>query len=451
MIEEITNKSFSCKLCTNETKQNLCIANCIGCKDLFCYEHLIQHRKQSINHLEEVIQRHATINDNTFAQLNINQHFEYIDRWEIETIDLIHKHTKDVKEKLRIIFQTYKLELQQFHVMLGEELEHQRNLKICIEQNLKICIEQNLNNLSQQIEQLYKEIQQMNKVIYHMSNKELYQIIDKFNLSTSTLGKPVQWTYLHEIKLDSTYGYMAANNEQIFLGWKNRIVIYNLNGTKHDETRLQSTEIYGELCDIIWSTSMQRFFILCQKSLFIHYPSSRQVEIIGNISLINQDNEYTSITTFDNKLILLTKQCLEIWHLNNDTFHLSNSILISIILKNPCEESICCIRTNNQHLAILIQNEQTHTWRLDLFNFHPFSRLHIGTAFDRYKQTNLGLLTTFCDKIYLFMNWETKLMRLIDQNGLNELIDFNAYNACLVGTQRMIVVNYMTYLKIYAF
>ncbi len=80
----------------------------------------------------------------------------------------------------------------------------------------------------------------------------------------------VQWNYLHEIQLDSTYGYMAANSQQIFLGWKNRIVIYNLNGTKHDETRLQSTEVYGELCDLIWSSTMQRFFILCQKSLFVH-------------------------------------------------------------------------------------------------------------------------------------------------------------------------------------
>ena len=244
---------------------------------------------------------------------------------------------------------------------------------------------------------------------------------------------------------------MAANNQQIFLGWKNRIVIYNLNGTKHDETRLQSTEIYGELCDLIWSSIMQRFFILCRKSLFIHYPSSSQVEILSNISLINQDNQYISITTYKNNLFLLNKKSLEIWNLTNEIFSLDNSILISSIVKNPSDENICCIRANDQHLAVLIQNTKTHTWRLDLFNFFPFRRVHMGTSFDRFSQPNLGLITAFQSDIYLFMNWETKLMRMIDQNGLNQLIDYNAYNACLLDTQRILVVNYMTHLKIYAF
>lgn len=261
----------------------------------------------------------------------------------------------------------------------------------------------------------------------------------------------MQWTYFREIKLDSTYGYMAANNHQIFLGWKNRIAVYNLNGTKHDETRLHSTEVYGELCDLIWSSTMQRFFILCHKSLFVHHPASSQIEIQENISLINQDNEYISMTTFENNLVILNKQYLEIWQLDNDTFRLTSSIPISNILQNLLEESICCIRANNQYLAVLIQNHPAHTWRLDLFHFQPFSRAHTGVPLDRFRECHLGCLTSYAAKTYLFMNWETKSMHLVDHNGLNELIDYNAYNACLVGTQRMFVVNSMTHLKIYIF
>jgi len=244
---------------------------------------------------------------------------------------------------------------------------------------------------------------------------------------------------------------MAANNHQIFLGWKNRIVIYNLDGTKHDETRLQSTETYGELCDLIWSSTMQGFFILCRKSLFVHYPSTSQVEILSNISLINQDNQFISITSFKNNLILLNEKSLDIWKFENQKFLLDSSIFISFIIKNLSDENLCCIRANDDYLGILIQNNKTHTWRLDFYNLFPFKRIHMGLSFDHFNQTNLGLIMSFHNNTYLFMNWETKLMRLIDKDGLNEIIDYNAYNACLLGTQRILIVNYMTHLKVYEF
>ena len=81
---------------------------------------------------------------------------------------------------------------------------------------------------------------------------------------------------------------MAANDQHIFLGWKNRIVIYNLDGTKHDDTRLQSTEIYGELCDLIWSSAMQRFFYSMSKisicSLSIAKSNRTSIEPLSNQS-----------------------------------------------------------------------------------------------------------------------------------------------------------------------
>ncbi|CAF4452256.1 unnamed protein product, partial [Adineta steineri] len=140
---------------------------------------------------------------------------------------------------------------------------------------------------------------------------------------------------------------------------------------------------------------------LRQKSLFVHYPSSSQVEILSNISLINQDNEYISITTNENNLFILNKKSLEIWKLNNKIFQLDNTILITFIIKNSYDENICSIRANEQNLAVLTQNNKTHTWRLDLFNFYPFHRTHMGTSFDHYNQGNLGSITAFTNSTYL--------------------------------------------------
>jgi hypothetical protein len=132
MVEHDLDKCLSCKLCAEESTQNLCTANCIGCNHRFCFEHLIQHRKQSSIELEKLIERHAHMDETAFAQLDFQPHLDYIDRWEAETMELIHKHTSYVKEKMRTVFETYKSERKRYHAMLGKELEEQRNFKACI-------------------------------------------------------------------------------------------------------------------------------------------------------------------------------------------------------------------------------------------------------------------------------------------------------------------------------
>ncbi|CAF3425922.1 unnamed protein product [Rotaria sp. Silwood1] len=443
MVERNPDELLSCKLCPEDAKKNFCIANCIGCKDLFCFVHLIQHRQELSNEFDQLINQHKDLNEKSFNQLNIKQHLEYIDKWEYDIIELIHQHTKDVKEKILCIFNVYKSELKRRHKYLGEEINVKRDLNAFIESDLE--------ELSHQMKQLDKDIQNINKVLKQISINELNQITNKYNESVIITEKSIKWNYLCEIKLDSTYGHMAANNQQIFLGWKNRIVIYNIDGTKYDETRLQSVETYGELCDLIYSSTMECFFILCRKSLFIHYPTSHQVEILSYITLINHNNHYISITTNKNKLFLLNEKSLDVWRLNNKIFLLDYSILITSIIKNQFDENICCIRTTEQNLAVLIQNHKTHTWRLDLFNIYPFQCIYMGISFDYFNQPNLGLFIPLNNKIYLFMNWETKLMRMIDSNGLNQIIDYNAFNACLLGTEHKIIVNYMTHLKVYEF
>ena len=268
---------------------------------------------------------------------------------------------------------------------------------------------------------------------------------DIFDLLENT----AHWNYLREIPLDSTYGYMAANNSQIFLGWNNCIVIYDLDGMKVDETRLQSTETYGTLCDIVWSTTMQRFFILCAKSVFVHRSTTNRVEIVANLCLFNLENQYRSITTYQNYLMLLKEKSFNIWTLTPTGFILYHTVLLDSLVADPPMESICCIRANDQHLAVLIQNRQHQTWRLDLFDPIPTRCVRKGLPFDRFQELNLGLLTALRENTFLFTNWESKTMRRIDSNGSSQLMEFDAYNACLLGERSVLIVNYMKHLKIF--
>jgi hypothetical protein len=180
MVEHNSDKSYSCKLCPEETSNNLGIANCIGCQDCFCFNHLIEHRQQLSTQIDQLTKRYLDINEKSFTQLDINQHSEYIDKWECETIELIRRHTKCVKEKMISIFNKYKSELKQYHTILGKELDEKR------ERN--VLIERDLTDLSERIERLDKEIQHVNKLLHQISIKELNEIRNQYKLSAINIG-----------------------------------------------------------------------------------------------------------------------------------------------------------------------------------------------------------------------------------------------------------------------
>ena len=182
MVEHKSDRLLLCKLCPKETINNIYIANCTGCKDVFCCTHLIEHRQQLSKDIEQLFQQHIDIKEKSITKLNINQQLECIDKWENETIEFIRQHTKDVKNKMLCIFITYKSQLQQYHSMLGKELDEKRDLK-------NRCIKLDLTELSQRLEQLDKEVQHVNKVLHRISLNELNQIVNKYKLSTQTLGR----------------------------------------------------------------------------------------------------------------------------------------------------------------------------------------------------------------------------------------------------------------------
>jgi hypothetical protein len=180
MVEHNLEKIFSCKLCLDDQTKKLCIANCIGCKDVFCIDHLIQHRRDLANDIDQLIKRHDEIKNYSFEQLNIEQHLEYIDKWKHEIIEFIHKHTNDVKEKILSIFNTYQSELKQYHIILEKDLHDKRDSNKYFEQDI--------TDLSQRIEQLDKEVHHVKKLLYDITINELNQMVNKYKLSNA-IGK----------------------------------------------------------------------------------------------------------------------------------------------------------------------------------------------------------------------------------------------------------------------
>jgi hypothetical protein len=205
MVERNLEKNLSCQLCLDNQTKNLCIANCIGCKNVFCIDHLIQHRRDLANDIDQLIKKHDNIKKNSFEQLNIEQHFDYIDKWEHEIIELIHQHTNDVKEKILSIFNTYQSELKQYHSILEKDLHDKRNSNKFFERDII--------DLSQRIEQLDKEIHHVKKLLHDICINELNQWVNKYKLTNTTGTKKF---YFHENKDSIFCLYRKINSMELF-------------------------------------------------------------------------------------------------------------------------------------------------------------------------------------------------------------------------------------------
>ena len=180
MVESSSNEPFICKLCSDQTMKNLCVANCIGCQNVFCVSHLVQHRRDLLKEFDELAKQRKDLIEQSLTQLNVNQHLENIDRWEYETIELVHQHAKIVKEKILSIFSERKFELKQHYETFEKEVVDKRNSDEFTERDLEKLLEQSKH--------LDQEIQKINKTLYQISTNELNQIVNRYKLSMTTIG-----------------------------------------------------------------------------------------------------------------------------------------------------------------------------------------------------------------------------------------------------------------------
>lgn len=174
MVETQCEKNLSCRSCLEHDTKNLCIAHCLGCQEVFCVEHLIEHRRNLTKEINQLIERHEKL-----KRKSLEDQFQLIDQWEMEMMEWIRKHTNEVKEK---IFETYEgceVQWKERHEILEKDLREKRDSNRFFEREL---IE-----FSQQIEQLENEIEQQSQFLHQMTVHELNQFIPKYK-SLTTFG-----------------------------------------------------------------------------------------------------------------------------------------------------------------------------------------------------------------------------------------------------------------------
>jgi len=174
-MSDTTN--LTCILCSDNEQKNLCIANCIGCKHSFCIEHLIVHRRDLSQQLDEIISQHEQTLNSDYSFIKLSQHFEYIDKWEDEMIDLIQKHSKDVKDKLQSMFERYKNEINDYQTKLTNDLTETKSSNRYFEYDIA--------DLTKRVQQFNQNIQHLNNLLRDVSINELNRIAKQIQIKNS--------------------------------------------------------------------------------------------------------------------------------------------------------------------------------------------------------------------------------------------------------------------------
>ena len=175
MVEHQGERNLSCRLCLDGEQKNLSIAHCLGCREIFCIEHLIEHRRRLTEEINQLIKRNEKIKLKT-----LDEQLQFVERWEYQMIEWIHRHTDDVKEKISDVYHGYHSEWKERNQMMEIELQNKRDSSRFFERDL--------THLSEQIERLEKEILQQDKLLHQITINELNQIIPKYQPLT-TIGK----------------------------------------------------------------------------------------------------------------------------------------------------------------------------------------------------------------------------------------------------------------------
>lgn len=176
MVEIQCEKNLSCRSCLDHDTKNLCIAHCLGCRDVFCVEHLIEHRRNLTEEINQLIERHENLKKKL-----LDEQFQLIDQWEIDMIEWIRRHTNEVKEKIFETYEECEIQWKERYDNLEKDLQEKRDSNRFFERELI--------DFTQQIEQLENEIEQQNQYLQQITVQELNQFIPTYKSTTTTIGK----------------------------------------------------------------------------------------------------------------------------------------------------------------------------------------------------------------------------------------------------------------------
>jgi chromosome segregation ATPase len=162
-----TGKS-RCSICGKEKRA----VRCEGCLQLFCYDHLTDHRQELTKQLDLIevnrdLFRQALNEQRNHPQLHSS--FKQIDQWEEDSIDIIQQTANDCRQ---ILIQQTTKNIHQIEIHLSKLSDHLRKIRQENDFN-----EIDLNQLEEKLKQLAEKLDKLSNFSIQQDSKPLIQNI----------------------------------------------------------------------------------------------------------------------------------------------------------------------------------------------------------------------------------------------------------------------------------
>jgi chromosome segregation ATPase len=163
-----------CIICEKEKSA----VRCEGCLQIFCYNHLNDHRQQLSQHFDELEINRDLFRQTLNEQINHPQKhilIKQIDQWESDSIQKIQQIAKECREKL---FQHTNEHVNQIEMNLTKLTNQMREIRQENDFN-----EIDLNNLKEKLTRLEKDLDQIPNVLI---GEDSTTLIKKFSVVISS-------------------------------------------------------------------------------------------------------------------------------------------------------------------------------------------------------------------------------------------------------------------------
>ncbi|CAF3208765.1 unnamed protein product [Rotaria socialis] len=419
MATTAANASSSTSICTicqtlADEKPKPGILPCLGCQQLFCYQHIGQHRQNLADQLDTVVinERNNLFENISKLEENCDQYVEQqlkeINDWELKSFEIIKETAENARLTLHAMALNECVGLRERFTRLTTELTNKQQTDNYFEQDIQV--------LKHKFQQLKHDIESFGLKVHinsDLKSIELISIKKKPSASDSFID--------HLLLTQTPIKYINARNSG-----KIYAVNENLLAFEHRDAR--DIDLYDTVdlsmktmsrtddggFNLCYSTYLQSFLYLIQ-SRRPEWYHLYQWSIIGHGEPkkmeLNISEKIYQITCYEtNLLVLFYSFTIEKWKLN--------SLKLDTRWRKPmtCEqdESIKMIRMNSLYYALVVEKPDGC-----YFELRNNSMLIIGSVkiiYDYYLE-----LISLPNEIgwLLFYHYNTRNTYIID-NQLNK-------------------------------
>ena len=409
-------------------------ALCHCCHENLCREHFNEHADGLNNQLNPFADEINQLNDR-LNHINVNNL--------VENLHEQLNHTRlDCYRRIDRYFDEKQQQLDEFiNKKIHNQYEGINHLRTILNQLIQKAdtTVDDLNSLSSTIQCLRREITQMEyksiniNIIPLEIDEQLVQIDDenlKRNFNLSNLMPP-----LHTMnRSPESPKPLTVNHKHLLVHHDNQLCLVN-----HDMTIIKSIPwSHGWIWDMCWSSTLFRFFIITLNEIYMLDEKTMRLECI----LTKEKYSLCACTCSDTSLYLTTNE------LSSSVCQFS--LLPTIELINRWQPTDLCraneliqdIVFNKGTLGFIVENQTTHTKRMELRLSETFERLW-SVQFDIIDPLhNAYRLCLFNYNEWIVIDWKSSQIFYLTQDGQIKstcIYEPIPYRCCQFGSNMLVI------------